>query len=583
MAIARIYGFLVSALLFIVPAFASPQEPSQKISPLEQRVIGSIAISVSDVFNEKDIGGFYRAANSLKINTREEVIRRELAVKEGDPFSEIAVRESERNLRTLPFLRSAFITTTEKNGIVDLKVEVEDAWTFLPQINYSTGSGKTNRSFALTETNLAGFGKRLEVGYAEEDGRRRTQGILEDSRFWGSYYRLFGAYLDRNDGTISRLEFGLPFRTLLDKRSWGISVSDEDTIGRLFRNGDERYIFRQQLQDLELRYTIARGDPEATLWRYTLGYDYSDSDFSQAKRKDFRTLNLDPALVSNDPALVPFDHRFSGPMIGAQMIEGDFIAKNYIDRFDRVVDYNLGDEGAINVTSAFKTLGSLKDAILISGQRSRGWRIGEDSFLRGELGLGTRVEDGGLENSLYRTEVKFFNVLGPQYLGKRFVGKHTLAANFMLEYGNRLDRERDLLIGADNALRGYDAKTFSGDKRWVVNLEDRVHMYEDLLKLVSVGFAGFVDVGGATDSNISKLFTNDMYGDFGVGLRLAFPRSTGGRVVRVDLAMPFRDGPDGSSGYTVRLLFAGGQLFGSKLRSETFGPEKASYEIGFDH
>jgi outer membrane protein assembly factor BamA len=568
------YRFLLAALLCASTTLAQESQP--------HRVIGTITVKVIDVFGEKDAGGFYRAANNLKINTREVVIRRELVIKEGDDFSELAVRESERNLRTLPFLRTAFITTREKNGIVDVLVEVQDAWTFLPQLNFSTGSGATNRSFVITDSNIGGFGKRLELGYADEDGRSRTQGIVEDLRFFGTRNRLFGAYLDREDGEIARFEFGRPFRTLLDESSWGVTISDENTIGRLFRNGDERYIFRQKHQDLELRYTFATGKPTETLWRYTVGYDYMDGNFSQANQRDYDDLNLNPAVVSNDPSLLPENRRFSGPMVGVQMVEGDFIARNYIDRFDRVVDYNLGNEGALSVTFASEVLGSLNDAFIFSGQRSRGWRIGEDAFARGEIGLASRLGDNGLENSLYRTEVKAYQVLGPKYLGKRFIGKHTLAANFVLEYGEDLDRDRELLVGADNSLRGYEAKTFTGNKRWSLNLEDRIHLYEDLLKLVSVGLAGFVDVGGATSEPLGHLFTNDMFGDVGFGLRLAFPRSTGGRVLRLDVAFPFRDGPDGSDAYKVRVLVAGGQLFSSKLRSETFGPEKASYQIGFD-
>lgn len=571
----RIYKVLLTALLLCTQAGLAE-------SPSPARVIGTITVKVIDVFGENDAGGFYRTANSLKINTRQEVIRRELVIKEGDDFSELAVRESERNLRTLPFLRTAFITTREKNGIVDVLVEVQDAWTFLPQFSLSTGSGNTNRSFILAESNLGGFGKRFELGYADEERRSRTQAIVEDLRFMGSSNRLLGAYLDREDGEVTRLEFGTPFRTLLDPKSWGLVISDEDTIGRLFRNGDERYIFRQKHHDLELRYTFATGRPDQTLWRYTFGYDYSDGKFSQATARDYNDLDLDPALVSNELSMLPEDRRFSGPMLGVQMVQGDFIARNYIDRFDRVADYNLGNEGALSVTFASEALGSRADALIFSGQRSRGWRIGEDAFARAEFGLASRLEDNGLENSLYRTEAKAFKVLGPRYIGKRFIGKHTLAANFVLEYGDGLDRDRELLIGADNLLRGYEAKTFTGDKRWAINLEDRVHLYEDLFKLVSLGFAGFVDIGGATSEPLGNLFTDRMYGNVGVGLRLAFPRSTGGRVLRFDIAMPFRDGPDGSDAYSFRVLFAGGQLFSAKLRSETFGPEKASYEIGFD-
>ena len=78
------------------------------------------------------------------------------------------------------------------------------------------------------------------------------------------------------------------------------------------------------------------------------------------------------------------------------------------------------------------------------------------------------------------------------------------------------------------------------------------------------------------------MLQNKMYGDVGVGLRIAFPRSSGGRVLRVDLAYPFRDGPDGSGALEARLVFIGGQPFGARLRSESLGAENANVGVGFD-
>ena len=53
-------------------------------------------------------------------------------------------------------------------------------------------------------------------------------------------------------------------------------------------------------------------------------------------------------------------------------------------------------------------------------------------------------------------------------------------------------------------------------------------------------------------------------------------------MVRMDVAFPLRDGPDGSKAGEPRLVFAAGQLFGARLRSEELGAENASSQIGFD-
>ena len=157
-----------------------------------------------------------------------------------------------------------------------------------------------------------------------------------------------------------------------------------------------------------------------------------------------------------------------------------------------------------------------------------------------------------------------------------------MAASLTADYGSDLDRDRQLSLGGDNGLRGYKARAFNGDKRLFLNLEDRMHFADDVLRLVSFGAAAFCDIGGATYGELGRLISDDLYGDVGVGLRIAFPRSSGGQVLRVDAALPLRDGDDGSGTFELRLVFSTGQLFSSRLRTETIGPEKANVGIGFD-
>ena len=61
------------------------------------------------------------------------------------------------------------------------------------------------------------------------------------------------------------------------------------------------------------------------------------------------------------------------------------------------------------------------------------------------------------------------------------------------------------------------------------------------------------------------------------------PAASGTRVLRVDIALPLRDGPDGSDRYEPRIIFSGGQLFSGFLRSERVGGERATVDVGFDY
>jgi hemolysin activation/secretion protein len=230
-----------------------------------------------------------------------------------------------------------------------------------------------------------------------------------------------------------------------------------------------------------------------------------------------------------------------------------------------------------------ESLGSLENAAILAWSLAEGMRIGDASFIRGEGTLSTRAEESEhFENTVLSFELKGYSVLGPVFFGDFYLGKHTLASNFYIDYGQALDGEREFLLGGDNALRGYDARTFSGDKRVVLNIEDRAHLVENIYDLVSVGAAAFIDVGGASFEPFQDLVQDELYGNVGAGLRLAFPKSSGERVLRFDVAVPVRDGPDGSKAWEPRFLVSGGQLFGSYTRSERVGAERASLELGFD-
>ena len=550
---------------------------------IEGLPIKKITITIKDIFDESNTGWLYQAGNKLKINTHEEVVRRELLFAEGDPAICFRLQETERILRTLGSLRKVNITATKEGDGVSVVVFVQDTWTFVPQISYSTGSGKQSSAIGISDSNLAGWGNRAELLYREDDGRNSLEGVYVDPRISGTDYNLITAYLDRNDGEIALASFGRPLRSLLDKDAWNIDIDHGNTISRFFDEGDESYIFRQKRNVSNARYTWVHGNPEIATQRYSLGYSYSDFRFYQATADDYNDVNLDPSQVSNDPDRVAENRRFSGPQVTYEHLEPFFVSKMYVDRFSLEQDFNLGPAFFFNTQVAPEMLGSLDDAVLFSSNFSIGKLLENEAFIRAEIGYSGRLQTAeGFVNNLPRAQVKYYNVLGLKRLGGLSLGHHTLAAAFSLDYGYKLDKDREFSLGADNALRGYTAHSFNGNRAMVLNIEDRVHIAEDIFKLLDVGAAGFIDVGGVTNSSIGSLIGDDLYGNVGIGLRLGFPRSSGGKVVRMDIAAPIRDGPDGTPSLEFRVIFAGGNLFDGYLRSEQVGAERANISVGFD-
>lgn len=573
---------LMAFTLLLSANLCAEVKSALKYPQLKGKIVRNIIIKLGDVFDESSSGFIYRQANNFKINTKEYVIFREVLLKEGEEFNEGLMAQSARNIRAFRFLRDVDIHPVEDGGFVDLIVTAKDTWTIIPQVGFSSGTGNNKASIGMVEHNLLGYGKKVGAKYSEEDKRTSLETIYSDYRFLGTKNNFNAGVFNRNDGDIHFFGIETPFRSFDQKEAWSFDAYRGDTIGRLFNNANERYIFRQENININGRYSIASGDPEHEVHRLSFGYDYISDKFQQADQSDYNDLNLDPEEVSNDPSMLADDRIFTGPSLTYHFIEPNYISRNYIDRFDRVDDYNLGTEYSFSSLIAPEAVGSGKDTFLFSANRSGGWKFGNDAFLRGEIGYASRYDDDGASNSLYRGELKYFNVLGPKYIKELYIGKHTFAASIFMDYAEDLDRDRQFLLGGDAVIRGYKTRTFEGDKRMGINIEDRIHLIDDAFQLISLGAAVFLDAGGATYSPVGNIVTEDFYSDVGAGLRIAFPRSTGSQVLRLDISFPMRDGPDGSGQFEPRILLSGGQIFNSKLRSEVLGAERANIDVGFD-
>lgn len=573
----------LAALLAVSANYASAQQvPNREATGDTRSIIRNIRVEIRDIFDDPSAGWLYQTANDLKVSTKEHVVRRELLFKEGEAFDEFLVEESERALRSLPFLREVDIVAIPDGNYVDVVVTVQDTWTLYPQASFVTGGGSGTTSIGLTEQNILGYGKRIELLYADDEGREKIEGVYDDQRLFGTKQQLLLGHFERSDGYRNINLIGRPFRSLVERSAWQITTDFSDTVGRLFEASDERFIYRVRHEEVAGRYIIARGDPEKLLHRYALGYEHTFDYFSEADEEDYVDADVDPNSVVQDPALLADDRKFSGPFIAYQSIAPDFISLNYVDRFERIQDFNLGNQFSFKVRYAGDVFGSDKDTFLFSGSDALGHRFSPTAFARGEFAIGTRSSRGGFDNTIARGELKYYNVLGSKYVDNIFLGKHTFAAAMFLDYGESLDRDREFLLGASDGLRGYKNRTFTGDKLFLLNLEQRIHWIDDLFRLISIGTVAFVDVGGTTDNALGNVFTDELYGDFGIGLRLGFPRASGSGIVRLDVAFPWRDGPDGSQRFEPRIYISTGQLFNAKLRSESSGPEQITVDAGID-
>ena len=559
----------------------SPLKPKHSASPEEPSpIIRDIRIEVRDVFDEPDLAWFYSGVNAVKISTKEYIVRQELLFKEGDRYAEYLVEESERALRRLPFLRQINITPIRDGDYVDLIVSVQDTWTLLPFLSLSLGSGKDKSAIGIAETNLLGLGKRAEILYADDEGREKIEGVWEDRRLFGSDQQLTMGVFERSDGYRGVGYYGRPYRSLIEPYSWNVDVEAYDLVGKLWEATEESFIYREKREAASGGFTVARGDPTERVNRYTLGYDYSGSEFTEADEDDYEDADVDIDEVSRDPALLADDRRYSGPFVAIQSIQPSFVSMNFVDRFERVEDFNLGNEFYARMTMASESLGSDRDTVLLNISDADGHKFSPTSFVRGKIGLITRGDSSQFTNTVVSGDLRYYNVLGAKYIGDAYVGKHTLVGSLSMDFADRLDRDKQLLLGASNGMRGYKDRTFTGEQRLVFNLEERAYYIEDVYKLISIGTAVFLDVGGTSEYGIGDILSDNLFSDVGIGLRIGFPRSSGGSVLRIDLAYPLREA-EGNEGLNPRILFTSGQAVRASLPNESQQNAGANVTVRF--
>lgn len=126
--------------------------------------------------------------NHLHSNTRISTVNNYLLFKKGEAYNAQKLYESERLLRTMPFVNRVNIDVSESSkDSVDVVVKVLDSWSLKPRLSYS-GS---KIGLGVTEENFLGLGH--EADFLYRNNSKEKQNYL-----LGSYtaYNLFGSYIN---------------------------------------------------------------------------------------------------------------------------------------------------------------------------------------------------------------------------------------------------------------------------------------------------------------------------------------------------------------------------------------------------
>ncbi len=494
----------VGVALLIAAASSSAIPNGQESTPR----IGNIEIISSDVFHEaQDEDGLwvYRFANKLHVQTREDIIRQELLFVPGDSLDPKILAETERNLRNLIFIRDAKIETVPADdGTVDVRVRTFDAWSMVLELSFAKVGNEFTWGVGASERNLLGRGKQLEFTFRHGLERDSTNFFYRDRRVGGSRVAATIGYSDLSDGGRGQLSLLKPFHSLQTQWAFSFRLLGFDQLAPLYFNGERVIDLRhiRRFGEIDVARAVRRTGTSAV--RLHLGYRKQEDEVEGTLR-DFGVLQ-----------------------IGISTEQHRFLKLTHVNRFEVAEDFNLGNRASAFFGASTPALGGEPGtAYFLFLSEQVGAELGIGHFIRGRATWRVRHRRGGWENSLAVFRLDYVNKMAP---------RRTFLALARLLYGNNLDPEVQLTLGAHNGLRGYPVFQFAGDRSLLFSAEKRFFIADEVFRLASFALGVFADAGYAWPRPV-RMSLSDLRGDVGVGLLIGRNRLSASRPgVRFDLA-----------------------------------------------
>jgi outer membrane protein assembly factor BamA len=520
------------------PASGAPEVPSQA-APEDGLRVGAIRIDSLDVFTEEEAtkGWVYRAANTIHIETRVSVIRSFLLFKEGDPYDPNRLTETERNLRNLPFIKSASVLAhPPKDGVVDVDVRTQDAWTTQPGISLGKKGGVTTYSFALEEKDLLGLGRQISLRYGQDVQRIIRSIQYKDPCLFGPYWSTEAIYANNSDGDQKGIRINRPFYSFLTPWAADLIALRTTQDDKIYTQGVESSIFRGDHRDYQVAYGRALSANDIRARRLFAGFQAAEDVFDhRADRPD---------------DVIPDDRNFRYLFVRYEDVGSDFLKVNYVNRDSRFEDINLATGFSVTLGVSPKALGLDRTTGLARFGGSSGWRLSQSSFVLAGLSYETRF-DSGPKNEILSGSATYVRKFGTLPL-------QTFVTHLEFDLGWNLDRDVQFFADGGNGLRGYRLYSFEGNRRVIWNVEHRIFSGKEILQLASFGAVAFFDTGTAVPEG-RPLTLSEFKSDVGVGIRVAVSRAAGNPILRVDFAYALNPDPFGRKGWLVS--FSSGQVF----------------------
>lgn len=502
----------------IVPLAEGEVLPTPAELEARGATVGEILVRVYDVFDPNDPredNWVFRTANALHYKTRHPTVVDQLTFRKGQPLVVQRMQESERVLRGRRYLYDAVVRIARYDpqaNVADIEVSVRDVWTLNPGISYSNTGGQSSTSFEIEELNLFGRGQKLQLSWDDNVDRTSTEIEWLDHNVAGSRWAAALRYADLSDGETRSLALDRPFYSLDARRATGGYWYDDLRVQTRYDLGKPVDAFAVDTLQYGLHYGWSKGLRDGWTHRWLAGMRYDEQAFAEV-----------PGEVP--PPELPGDRKFVYPYVGMEWIQDAYVQQRNHNQIGRREDVYLGTAWSAYLGYAGTALGSSDEAWLAGGsltsareyQPGRQWSV--DVTARG------RLQSGDLRDAVLTAQARHYLQIGRR---QQF---YAAAIGTLTE---QLDPDRQLLLGAEEGLRGYPLRYQTGTVSALLTLEHRVYTNWYPFRLFNVGGAVFFDSGRTWGPTLGGERPEGWLSDIGVGLRLGNSRSGLSSVIHVD-------------------------------------------------
>lgn len=493
--------------------WGSKGDYSVATTPHRVRSLTINTLPIFNVDNPDENRRLFRLANNLHFTTKPQVISQQLLFSSEEIVTEQQLAESERILRSRPYVGDARIRVLRDcNDAVDLEVVTHEVWTLTPDFNFKNLGGHSTLGLGIHDANFLGSGQLIDLHYRSNQERSSVGMSYRNPNISGSHLQFATDLSTNSDGHRYGFDTGRPFYSMRDHNAWNLHYESVEELLNQYNYGERISHLQHKGQTAAVTYSVAPDTSAYSIQRFSAGLEAEDHTLVAAPG-----LKVPSGFRDNLQLIYPF--------VQYELLQDAYERGFNISQIGRTEDLYVGRR---LVASAGFAPGSEQQWIL-RGEYSDTLYRQPKALLQLHADWQGRwlQQQGAWEDAVMHASLDYSR--GQSANRNLYLG---LEAAHVINLRNG----RQLELGGSNGLRGYDTHFLNGDSSVRFTAEQRYFSNYHWLQLFRVGVAAYYDVGRVFGNNDPG--SQSTFQDIGVGLRLAPSRSQSGQIIHLDVAWP---------------------------------------------